>query len=123
MQYDTTNTGAIFTKMSEYLELIGTGFLDDEGEDKRIIMTTDTLPDGTKIRDIYLKVGRLWDNESTNPHAPTFTGVCQTSTGEKRVAAWFRETENNGIVLSMKLTSKRNSSEDNSAETNIETDV
>ena len=123
MQYDTTNTGAIFTKMSEYLELIGTGFLDDEGEDKRIIMTTDTLPDGTKIRDIYLKVGRLWDNESTNPNAPTFTGVCQTSSGEKRVAAWFRETENNAIVLSMKLTSKRNSSEGNSAETNIETDV
>ena len=123
MQYDTTNTGAIFTKMSEYLELIGTGFLDDEGEDKRIIMTTDTLPDGTKIRDIYLKVGRLWDNESANPNAPTFTGVCQTSTGEKRVAAWFRETENNGIVLSLKLTSKRNSSEGNSAETNIETDV
>ena len=123
MQYDTTNTGAIFTKMSDYLELIGTGFLDDEGEDKRIIMTADTLPDGTKIRDIYLKVGRLWDNERANPDAPTFTGVCQTSTGEKRVAAWFRETENNGIVLSMKLTSKKNSSQGNFTETNIETDV
>ena len=86
-------------------------------------MTTDTLPFGAKIRDIYLKVGRLWDNESANPDAPTFTGVCQTLTGEKRVAVWFRETENIGIVLSMKLTSKRNSSEDNSAETNIETDV
>ena len=64
MEYDNTNTGAIFNSNSDQLILVGTGSLNDEGETKRIAMIKDVMPDGTTIRDIYVKVGRLWDNNS-----------------------------------------------------------
>ena len=60
MEYDNTNTGAIFNSNSDQLILVGTGSLNDEGETKRIAMIKDVMPDGTTIRDIYVKVGRLW---------------------------------------------------------------
>ena len=54
MEYDNTNTGAIFNSKSDQLILVGTGSLNDEGETKRIAMVKDVMPDGTTIRDIYV---------------------------------------------------------------------
>tara|TARA_X000001388_G_scaffold63099_1_gene48982 strand:+ start:786 stop:1163 length:378 start_codon:yes stop_codon:yes gene_type:complete len=121
MEYDNTNTGAIFSSKSDQLILVGTGSLNDEGETKRIAMIKDVMPDGTTIRDIYIKVGRLWDNSSDTPNAPTFTGVAEISTGEKRVAAWVKQTEK-GNILSMKLTDKNAMSSDNDVDKQIEDD-
>ena len=112
MEYDNTNTGAIFNSKSDQLILVGTGSLNDEGETKRIAMVKDVMPDGTTIRDIYVKVGRLWDNNSDTPNAPTVTGVAEISSGEKRVAAWVKQTEK-GNILSMKLTDKNAMSPNN----------
>ena len=105
MEYDNNNTGAIFKKSSDHMELVGTGSLNDEGDDKRIAMIKDVMPDGTTIRDIYVKIGRLWDNSSDKPNAPQFTGLAEISSGEKRVAAWVKQTEK-GNILSLKLTDK-----------------
>ena len=87
------------------MELVGTGSLNDEGDDKRIAMIKDVMPDGTTIRDIYVKIGSLWDNSSDKDNAPQFTGVAEISSGEKRVAAWVKQTER-GNILSLKLTDK-----------------
>ena len=70
-----------------------TGNLTEDGNNKRIAMIEDVMPDGRTIRDIYVNVGRLWDNNNDNPNAPQFTGLCETSNGEKRIAAWVKETE------------------------------
>jgi len=105
MEYDNTNTGAIFKNSSDQMELVGTGSLNDEGDDKRIAMIKDVMPDGTTIRDVYVKIGRLWDNSSDKDNAPQFTGVAEISSGEKRVAAWVKQTER-GNILSLKLTDK-----------------
>ena len=105
MEYDNTNTGAIFKNSSDHMELVGTGSLNDEGDDKRIAMIKDVMPDGTTIRDVYVKIGRLWDNSSDKPNAPQFTGLAEISSGEKRVAAWVKQTEK-GNILSLKLTDK-----------------
>ena len=121
MEYDNTNTGAIFNSKSDQLILVGTGSLNDEGETKRIAMVKDVMPDGTTIRDIYVKVGRLWDNNSDTPNAPTFTGVAETSSGEKRVAAWVKQTEK-GNILSMKMTEKNAMSGDNGVDKALESD-
>ena len=114
MEYDNNNTGAIFQNKSDVLKLVGTGSLNDEGDDKRIAMLKDVMPDGTTIRDVYVKVGRLWDNnnEKGTPNAPQFTGVCSISSGEKRVAAWVKQTER-GTILSMKLTEKNSNGSNN----------
>ncbi len=121
MEYDNTNTGAIFNSSSDQIKLVGTGSLNDEGETKRIAMVKDVMPDGTTIRDIYVKVGRLWDNNSDTPNAPAFTGVAEISSGEKRVAAWVKQTEK-GNILSMKLTDKNAMSSDNGVDKGIESD-
>jgi hypothetical protein len=105
MEYDNKNTGAIFKNSSDQMELVGTGTLNDEHDDKRIAMIKDVMPDGTTIRDIYVKIGRLWDNKSDKPNAPQFTGLAEISSGEKRVAAWVKQTER-GNILSLKLTDK-----------------
>lgn len=105
MEYDNKNTGAIFKNSSDQTELVGTGTLNDEHDDKRIAMIKDVMPDGTTIRDIYVKIGRLWDNKSDKDNAPQFTGVAEISSGEKRVAAWVKQTER-GNILSLKLTDK-----------------
>tara|TARA_R100000664_G_scaffold34097_1_gene53968 strand:+ start:2107 stop:2490 length:384 start_codon:yes stop_codon:yes gene_type:complete len=105
MEYDNNNTGAIFKNSSDHMELVGTGSLNDEGDDKRIAMIKDVMPDGTTIRDVYVKIGRLWDNSSDKPNAPQFTGLAEISSGEKRVAAWVKQTEK-GNILSLKLTDK-----------------
>ena len=121
MEYDNTNTGAIFNSNSDQLILVGTGSLNDEGETQRIAMIKDVMPDGTTIRDIYVKVGRLCDNNSDTPNAPTFTGVAEISSGEKRVAAWVKQTEK-GNILSMKLTEKNAMSSDNGVDKSIQDD-
>jgi len=105
MEYDNKNTGAIFKNSSDQMELVGTGSLNDEHDDKRIAMIKDVMPDGTTIRDIYVKIGRLWDNSSDKDNAPQFTGVAEISSGEKRVAAWVKQTER-GNILSLELTDK-----------------
>ena len=121
MEYDNTNTGAIFNSNSDQLILVGTGSMNDEGETKRIAMIKDVMPDGTTIRDIYVKVGRLWDNNSDTPNAPTFTGVAEISSGEKRVAAWVKQTEK-GNILSMKLTEKNAMSSNNGVDNDDNSD-
>ena len=120
MEYDNNNTGAIFTNNAN-VKLQGTGSIIDEGETKRICMTKDVMPDGTDVRDIYVKIGRLWDNKSDTPNAPTFTGVCETSTGEKRLAAWVKQTEK-GAILSMKLSEKNEMQSNNTVDNSSESD-
>ena len=98
MEYDNNNTGVVFDKKSAQ-ELVGTGILTEDGKSKRIAMIEDVMPGGRTIRDIYVNVGRLWDNNNENPNAPQFTGLCETSNGEKRIAAWVKDTENGKIFL------------------------
>ena len=110
MEYDNNNTGVVFNKKSAQ-ELVGTGNLTEDGKSKRIAMIEDVMPDGRTIRDIYVNVGRLWDNNNDNPNAPQFTGLCETSNGEKRIAAWVKDTEK-GKIVSLKLTEKNETQSD-----------
>ena len=104
MEYDNNNTGVVFDKKNAQ-KLVGTGTLTEDDTSKRIAMIEDVMPDGRTIRDIYVNVGRLWDNNNDNPNAPQFTGLCETSNGEKRIAAWVKDTEK-GKIVSLKLTEK-----------------
>ena len=113
MEYDNNNTGVVFDKKSAQ-NLVGTGNLTEDGNSKRIAMIEDVMPDGRTIRDIYVNVGRLWENTNDNPNAPQFTGLCETSNGEKRLAAWVKETEK-GKIVSLKLTEK-NENQSNTAD-------
>ena len=49
MEYDNTNTGAIFNSNSDQLILVGTGSMNDEGETKRIAMIKDVMPKSSSM--------------------------------------------------------------------------
>ncbi len=109
-QYDNNNKGVLYMQTKTNLSLIGTGTLNDDGEEKRIAITRDTMPDGQVVRDVYVKVGRMWDNSSDNPSAPQISGVIGVNSGEKRIAAWLKDSKA-GQILSLEVTEKRASAE------------
>lgn len=116
MEYDNTNTGAVFQPNHE--ELSGTGTLNDNGNENRVCVVKSTQKDGSVVRDIYMKVGRMWDNESSNGMAPQFTGTIDLPSDNSRVAAWVKQGSY-GIMLSLKLSPKQEqeqSSVDNDTE-------
>ena len=100
MEYDNDDTGVVFEKQHNQ-DLEGTGQVTENGERQRIAMIKADLPDGSTVRDIFVYVGRLWDNPSGAPNAPQFTGLY----GEKSIAAWANETEK-GRRFNIKLTNK-----------------
>ena len=102
MKFDNDNTGIIFEKQIKQ-ELVGTGNITENGQTQRVAMIKADLPDGTTVRDVFVYIGRLWDNPSGAPNAPQFTGVYGKESGKKKFAAWANETEK-GKWLSLKLT-------------------
>tara|TARA_R100000664_G_scaffold3020_3_gene7124 strand:- start:653 stop:1057 length:405 start_codon:yes stop_codon:yes gene_type:complete len=105
-EYDNTNTAAIFTIEPEKAKLVGAGKWNDNSFDKRIILVKETYPDGNEHRELYAKVGRLYENDSENENAPQFTGPISTDRGQMRIACWVKETAR-GTVLSMKIEEKK----------------
>ena len=116
MEYDNTNTGAVFQPNGE--ELSGTGTLNDNGNENRIAVVKASSKDGSTVRDIYLKIGRMWENDSQNGMAPQFTGQIDLPSDNSRVAAWVKQGSY-GTMLSLKLSPKQEqeqSSVDNDTE-------
>ena len=104
--YDNTNTAAIFTVDPDKTKLVGVGKWDDEGFNKRIILVKETYPDGNEHRELYAKVGRLYENNVTSENSPKYSGPISTDRGDKRIACWQKETAR-GTVLSMKIEEKK----------------
>ena len=104
-EYDNTNTGAVFQVDKDKAQIVGTGTLNDEGMENRVCVVKEQQKDGQDVRDIYLKIGRMWINENTKEGSPDVTGIANVTSGEKRVAAWVKQGDY-GNMLSLKLTDK-----------------
>ena len=76
--YDNTNTAAIFTIDHDKSKLVGAGKWDDEGSNKRIVLVKETYPDGNEHRELYVKVGRLYENNITSENSPKYSGPIST---------------------------------------------
>ena len=118
MEYDNTNTGAVFQPNGE--ELSGTGTLNDKGNENRIAVVKASSKDGSTVRDIYLKIGRMWENDSQNGMAPQFTGQIDLPSDNSRVAAWVKQGSY-GTMLSLKLSPKLEQ-EQSSVDNDLESD-
>ena len=104
MEYDNTNTGAVW--QAPNAKLVGTGTLNDDGKENRICIVKEQQKDGKDVRDIYIKVGRMWDNDNPKENAPARTGQIDLSSGDKRIAAWIKTTDN-GSMLSLNISEKQ----------------
>ena len=80
MDYDNTDRGSFFKPRADE-SLLVQGKLDSQGTEYRIAVVKASLPDGGTARDVYVKVGTMYENDkSLNEKAPDFSGpvtLCQ----------------------------------------------
>ena len=89
MDYDNTDRGSFFKPRADE-SLLVQGKLNSEGSEYRIAIVKASLPDGGTARDVYVKVGTMYENDkSLNQKAPDFSGpVTMPSQEKRRIACW-----------------------------------
>jgi hypothetical protein len=84
--YDNTDKGAAF-KPFDTQKLILQGKINDEGNDRKIVLIKDQTKAGKQIIEVFEKVGTLFVNEKKeSENAPDYTGPLHS----RRIAAWKR---------------------------------
>jgi len=111
-EYDNTNTGAAF-KPFDSMKLILQGKVNLEGNDRDIVLVTDTTKSGKKIIKAYQKLGVMFENDSDNERAPNYSGSLDdyTTNKEMQLAGWKREKDGNPYI-SMKISEKMSQTPD-----------
>jgi len=102
--YDNTDSGAAFKPFPEQA-LILQGSVDNEGNDERIALIKTITKGGTKLIEIYEKVGVMFVNNTNNEKAPQYTGPYKG----RRIAAW-KKTKDNLPYMSLKLSNQQEGS-------------
>lgn len=89
MDYDNTDRGSFFKPRADE-SLLVQGKLDSQGTEYRIAVVKASLPDGGTARDVYVKVGTMYENDtSLNQKAPHFSGpVTMPNQEKRRIACW-----------------------------------
>ena len=77
MDYDNTDRGSFFKPRADE-SLLVQGKINSNGNEHRLVIVKASLPDGGTARDLYVKVGTLYENDkSQNAKAPDFSGPIQ----------------------------------------------
>ena len=85
--YYNTDRGAAFAPF-ETQKLILQGKINDNGEDKKIVLVKDQTRDGKTIIEVFEKTGVLFENDKKgNEAAPDYTGPFNVF---RRLAAWCK---------------------------------
>jgi len=89
MDYDNTDRGSFFKPRADE-SLLVQGKLDSNGTEHRIVIVKASLPDGGTARDVYAKVGTMYENDkSQNEKSPDFSGpVTLPNQDSRRIACW-----------------------------------
>ena len=100
-QYDDTDRGAFFTPKENNV-LVGQGKLNSNGNEDYHVIVKATLPSGRVIREVYKKVGILFENQSDNPKAPHLSGDYE----DRRLAVWFATSQAGNDYMDAKISDK-----------------
>jgi hypothetical protein len=100
-QYDDTDRGAMFPPRENNV-LVGQGKLNSNGVEEYHVMVKATLPSGKIIREIYKKVGVLFENDNANPKAPHLSGDYE----DRRLAVWFATSQAGKDYMDLKVGDK-----------------
>ena len=96
MDYDTTDRGSFFKPRADE-SLLVQGKLNSNGDEHRIVIIKASLPDGGTARDVYAKIGTMYENDkSQNEKSPDFSGPVQLPNQEKRRIACWKTVSNDG---------------------------
>ena len=100
-QYDDTNRGALFPPRENNV-LVGQGKLNNNGAEEYHVIVKATLPSGKVIREVYKKVGVLFENDNQNPKAPHLSGDYEG----RRLAVWFATSQAGQDYMDAKIGDK-----------------
>ena len=100
-QYDDTNRGALFPPRENNV-LVGQGKLNNNGNEEYHVIVKATLPSGKVIREVYKKVGVLFENDNQNPKAPHLSGDYE----DRRLAIWFATSQAGKDYMDAKIGDK-----------------
>tara|TARA_R110002050_G_scaffold274775_1_gene419330 strand:- start:286 stop:675 length:390 start_codon:yes stop_codon:yes gene_type:complete len=105
--YDNTNTGAAF-KPFDNMKLILQGKLNLEGNDRDIVLVTDTTKSGKRIIKAYQKLGVMFENDSDNEKAPSYSGSLDDYATNKdmQIAGWKKDAGATSPYISIKVSEK-----------------
>ena len=96
MDYDNTDRGSFFKPRADE-SLLVQGKLNSIGDEHRIVIIKASLPDGGTARDVYAKIGTMYENDkSLNEKSPDFSGPVQLPNQEKRRIACWKTVSNDG---------------------------
>ena len=96
MDYDNTDRGSFFKPRADE-SLLVQGKLNSNGDEHRIVIIKASLPDGGTARDVYAKIGTMYENDkSQNEKSPDFSGPVQLPNQEKRRIACWRTVSKDG---------------------------
>ena len=96
MDYDNTDRGSFFKPRGDE-SLLVQGKLNSNGDEHRIVIIKASLPDGGTARDVYAKIGTMYENDkSQNEKSPDFSGPVQLPNQEKRRIACWKTVSNDG---------------------------
>ena len=96
MDYDNTDRGSFFKPRADE-NLLVQGKLNSKGDEHRIVIIKASLPDGGTARDVYAKIGTMYENDkSLNEKSPDFSGPVQLPNQEKRRIACWKTVSNDG---------------------------
>lgn len=101
--YDNTNSGAVF-KPFDTQRLILQGKLNTKGYDSKIVIIADQTKGGTKLMEVYQKVGVMFENDKKTDNGPDYTGPYEFA--QMRFAAWKKNSNGNNY-LSMQVSEPR----------------
>jgi|TARA_R110000851_G_scaffold266251_1_gene418751 hypothetical protein len=89
MDYDNTDRGSLFKPRADE-SLLVQGKIDSNRSEYRLVIIKSSLPDGKTARDVYQKVGTMYENDKNgNEKAPDFSGpVMFNGQDKRRIAAW-----------------------------------
>ena len=96
MDYDNTDRGSFFNPRADE-SLLVQGNLNSKGDEHRIVIIKASLPDGGTARDVYAKIGTMYENDkSLNEKSHDFSGPVQLPNQEKRRIACWKTVSNDG---------------------------
>lgn len=91
--WDNTNKGILFPP-NQNQQLGKTGKLNVNGEDRRIALILGKDNKGETTFDVYVQVGRVWQqNEKKHENSPDVSGKMTIDGVTKRLAGWRNEKD------------------------------
>lgn len=107
-EYDNTDRGALFQPDGNH-SIVARGPIDNNGMAQEVLVTKNTSKTGDVYRDVYLKMGTLFESDHKNERSPDLDGPY----GDRKMFVRFKESNAGKKYMQVSLADKLNATENN----------